>query len=237
MRPSLENDPLLQGPAPSKVSGLRTPAGEKPSQPRPPSGLRRPGSGAPRLPTPPTSASPTPQRPAGGRSRGPVELGPGAGHGGRTRRVESGCAVAPGVGGPRVSGSPGWRLKQRGFQLARHGPGHPSCRASLQPTLPGPPRGLPASPRCRRGHSRPRCWAASVRSSLRRVLCGPAVLQAARGSEPRRPASAPAQTTVWPAEQGTQPPGTQFHRTCYLAPLGRGRGRTSHFGHRLRAGR
>lgn len=136
--------------------------------------------------------------------------------------------------GPHVPGSPGRRKEassSRGTSLGTGASG-PTGR-SPQPTLPGLPQGRPGSRSRRQGRSR--FWAASRRSTLRRVLCGPAVLLATRWNETTRFGSAPARTTVWPPEQGTQPPGAQLRRICYLAQLCRGCSRTSHFGPRLRA--
>lgn len=79
MRPGLENDPLLPGPAPSEGSGMASsPSCGKASSAT--SSLPSDSVGpapAPRAdPLPQTPSAPTPPRPAGGRRRGPEEPGP-----------------------------------------------------------------------------------------------------------------------------------------------------------------
>lgn len=71
---------------------------------------------------------------------------------------------------------------------------------------------------------------------LRWVLWGPPGLLAAQRNKTRRPGFAPARTTVWPPEQGTQALGPQFCRIYYLSPLGLGRSGTYHFGPRQLVG-
>lgn len=186
-------------------------------------------------------------RPCGARPRGAAPVGdPERRATLRPRRLllkcgpRLACVVRRGLSGQRLAraGEAG-AAEQRGFQLPPHGPVHPGCRAS--PVLPsadpaGPTQGRPGvrSP-CQR-RSRPRCHTASIRSSPRWVLWGPPVLLAAQWNKTRRRGFAPARTTVWPPEQGTQALGPQFCRIYYSAPLGLGRSRTYHFGPRQLVG-
>eukprot|EP00070_Physeter_catodon_P045508 XP_028352402.1 uncharacterized protein LOC114487282 [Physeter catodon] len=144
----------------------------------------------PRLPTQQAQYTRLRKGPQEGAATAPPSLAPRRCRRRATQRAGSVCAGTPGMRGPHVPGSPGQRKEassSRGTSLGTGAAG-PTGR-SPQPTLPGLPQG------------RSRFWAASPRSSLRRVLCGPAVLLAARWNETTRSGSAPARTTVWPPEQ------------------------------------
>ena len=120
MRPGLENDASPRVPRRARSQGCE-PGRRRASSaawPRPPSGLHRPGPGAPRLPTPTNLSSPTPQRPAGGRSRRPAEPGP---------------AAPPAEGDPKRRSRPRPRRLLLGQRVQLNGGPRPTCRRAPWP--------------------------------------------------------------------------------------------------------
>lgn len=209
LRSGLESDSSPRSRAEQGLQGA-SPCWRGAFSPRALCRLPRPGRDAACVPALTGLSAPTPQRPAGGRSRGPAEPGPKA---------------PPAEGEPERRARP----RQRGLLLKCRAQTHfrdvprllgfavSSCRwgpaGSLHtgPGLPGvcsadpawPTAGRPgrrSSCQCR---SRPRCWAAPSRSG-RCVLGGPPVLLTALWTKTRRPGFAPVRTTVWSPEQGTQ---------------------------------